>query len=80
MVGIGYIEMMDPMTHYNGHLIALVESWDASTNTFILPTSKCMITLEDVYRNFLDFHRGGVGHQTRSKHQIIGDYNNTNQG
>ena len=52
MIRIGYAKMMGPITYDNGYLNALVERWDASTNTFILPSGKCTITLKDVYRIF----------------------------
>lgn len=52
MVRIGYARMLDPMTCNNGYLTTLVERWDASTNTFILPTRECMVFIEDIWRIF----------------------------
>lgn len=52
IVRIDYVRMMDPMTYDSGYLIALVERWDAFTNTFMLPTGECTITLKDTYRIF----------------------------
>lgn len=61
--------MMDLMTCNSRYLIALVERWDASTNTFFLPMGECTITLKDTYKIFKILIEGEpmIGLQADSK-------------
>lgn len=51
-IGLLWIYLMPPMRYHDAMLMALVKRWNVDTCTFHLPSSKMIVTLEDVHRIF----------------------------